>query len=79
MTSFNSGGVREKVGLAFGQWNLNIGGYSSWCLMRQKLMLFESDVNKPFSDPIQKRCPYIWFCLFLLFPSRTESSFKLIL
>ena len=67
MTSFNSGGVREKVGLAFGQWNLNIGGYSSWCLMRQKLMLFESDVNKPFSDPIQKRCLISGFVCFYYF------------
>lgn len=38
-----------------------------------------NEVDKPFHYPVQMQGPCIWFCLFLLFPSRIESILKLIL
>lgn len=42
-------------------------------------MVLAGDMDKSFYYPVQMQGPYIWFCLFLLFPSRVERSFKLIL
>lgn len=41
--------------------------------------MVSNEVTRPFHYTIQMQGPYIWFCLFLLFPSRIESIFKLIL
>lgn len=42
-------------------------------------MALAGDMGKLFFYPVQIQGPYIWFCLFLLSPSRVERSFKLIL